>query len=132
METQIDVYLKFPLDEEKDKEIEEDFGKLRKFCGSVEDMEEAFDIDFSCGDGKYLSDLWEWSESGDSLKAAVADEELEKYDGNVCTLFPPRRREDRKELATNKWHRFTAKYSEKREELVFFLNNKETFRKWVG
>ena len=120
METQIDVYLNFPFDEEKDPELEEEFGKLRKFCGSVEHMEEAFDIEFSCGDGKYLSDIED------------DDNELEKYDGEVSTLYPPRNREDRKELAVNKWHRFTAKYSEKNEELVYFLNRKETSRKWVG
>lgn len=128
METKADIYLSFPLPTWQ----EEDFERLFQYCGAVEQVEEDFNIEFSCGDGKYLSDLWEWSESGDSLKAAVADEELEKYDGNVCTDTPPRDKEDKKVLAANKSHRFTIKYSEKDEELVFFLNRKETSRRWVG
>jgi hypothetical protein len=128
MEVVFDEYLKFPMP----PHMEEDYTALHKACGSVEDIEEDFDIEFSCGDGKYLRDLWEWSESGDSLRAAVADEELEKYDGNVCTDHPPRHREDKKQFKVDKPYRFTIKYSEHREELVFFLNSRKTFSKWVG
>lgn len=126
--TVLDIYLQFPLPPHQ----EEDYAELHKACGSVEDIEENFDIEFSCGDGKYLRDLWEWSESGDSLKAVAADEELEKYDGNVCTNHPPRHRENKKQFKVDKPYRFTIKYSEKNEELAFFLNSRETFSKWVG
>jgi hypothetical protein len=128
MEVVFDEYLSFPMP----SHMEEGYVALHKACGSVEDIEEDFDIEFSCGDGKYLRDLWEWSESGDSLRAAVADEELEKYDGNVCTDHPPRHREDKKQFKVDKPYRFTIKYSEHREELVFFLNSRKTFSKWVG
>lgn len=128
MEIVFDEYLSFPLP----PYMEEDYVALHKACGSVEDIEENFDIEFSCGDGKYLRDLWEWSESGDALKAVVADEELLKYDGNVCTNHPPRQREEKKMFKLNKPYRFTIKYSEKHEEAVFFLNNKQISRKWIG
>lgn len=128
MNTILDIYLSFPLPDWQ----EEDFAELHKACGSIEDIEENFDIEFSCGDGKYLRDLWAWSESGDSLQAKVADEELEKYDGNVCTNHPPREREDNKVFKLNKQYRFTIKYSEKSEEAIFYLNRKEISRKWIG
>jgi hypothetical protein len=128
MEIVFDEYLKFPLP----SYMEEDYIALHKACGSIEDIEENFDIEFSCGDGKYLRDLWEWSESGDSLKAVAADEELEKYDGNVCTDHPPRHREDKKQFKVDKPYRFTIRYSETREELVFSLNSKKISSKWVG
>ena len=126
--TVLDVYLTFPLPPHQ----EEDYVELHKACESVEDIEENFNIEFSCGDGKYLSDFWEWTESGDALKAVAADEELLKYDGNVCTNHPPRYREDKKQFKVDKPYRFTIKYSEKNEELIFFLNSKEISSKWVG
>lgn len=128
MEVVFDEYLKFPLP----PYMEEDFTALHKACGSIEDIEENFDIEFSCGDGKYLSDFWEWIEMGDPLKDAAADKELEKYDGNVCTNHPPRHREEKKQFKVDKPYRFTIKYSEHREELVFSLNTKKISSKWVG
>ena len=128
MEPVLDIYLQFPLP----PYMEEDYVALHKACGSVEDIEENFDIEFSCGDGKYLSDFWEWTESGDALKAVAADEELLKYDGNVCTNHPPRERENNKQFKVDKPYRFTIKYSEKNEELSFFLNSKKISSKWVG
>ena len=113
MDTVLDVYLSFPMPLEQ----EEDFGELYKACGSIEHIEEAFDIDFSCGDNKYLSDIEDY------------DKELAKYDGKVCTDSVPRDRNDGREFKPNKDYRFRIKYSERDEEFVFFLNNKETFRK---
>lgn len=125
METQLDVYLSFPLPSWQ----EEDYAALHKACGSVEDIEENFDIEFSCGDGKYLRDLWDlW----DPQVGNSADEELLKYDGNVCTDHPPRERETNKPFKPNKPYRFTIKYSERDEEAIFYLNRKEITRKWVG
>ena len=115
MTTQVDVYLKFPSDEWD----EEQFNKLHKACGSVEHIERAFEIEFSCGDGKYLND-------------DLTDEELEKYDGNVSLDFPPRFVDTNEPLKVNKPYRFTIKYSEKTEEAVYYINGKEVSREWVG
>ena len=113
--TRIDVYLKFPSDEWD----EEQYNKLHKACGSVENIEQAFGIEFSCGDGKYLND-------------ELTDEELEKYDGNVSLDFPPRFAETLVPLKIFKLYRFTIKYSEKTEEAVYYLNRVEVSREWVG
>ena len=115
MTTQLDIYLRFPANDWE----EEQYNKLRKACGSIESIEQAFGIEFSCGDGKYLND-------------ELTDEELEKYDGNVSLDFPPRFAETLEPLKTNKPYRFTIKYSEKTEEAVYYLNSKEVYRKWVG
>ena len=82
MEVVFDEYLKFPLP----PYMEEDFTALHKACGSVEYIEEAFDIELSCGDNKYLSDIED------------NDEELAKYDGNACTDCVPRHRDSKKNL----------------------------------
>lgn len=116
METVLDVYLSFPMPTHQ----EEDFTALYKACGSIEHIEEAFDIEFSCGDDLYLSDI----EDDDAL--------VDRYDGEVCTNSVPREREDCKKFKVDKSYRFTIKYSEAREELAFFLNSKKKFSKWVG
>jgi hypothetical protein len=115
MTTQLDIYLKFPADDWDEKQ----YNKLRKACGSVEHVESNFGIEFSCGEGKYLSD-------------ELTDEELEKYDGNVSLEDPPRFTESKELFKLNKPYRFTIKYSEKTEEAVFYLNSKEVSREWVG
>lgn len=43
--------------------------RLFQFFGNVESFEATFNCEFSCGDGKFLSEL--------------SDDELEKYDGYV-------------------------------------------------
>jgi len=113
MSTVFDIYLSFPLT----PNMEQDFEKLYKACGSIEGVELAFNMEFSCGNGLYLSDIED-------------DEELlGKYDGEVCTNSVPRERNDGKEFRANKPYRFTIKYLERDEELVYYLNGKETFRK---
>lgn len=116
MQTQLDIYLSFPLP----KWQEEDFEQLFKYCGAVEQIEEDFDIEFSCGDDLYLSDI----QDDDAL--------LDRYDGEVSTDYPPRDRETGEKLSAKKQHRFTIKYSEKSEEAIFYLNRKEISRRWVG
>lgn len=111
--TVFDIYLVFPLTPDQ----EEDFTALYKACGSIEHIEQAFDIEFSCGDDLYLSDI----EDDDAL--------LDKYDGEVCTTSMPRHQVDGIVFKPGKNYRFTIKYLEQDEELVFYLNNKETFRK---
>ena len=111
--TVFDIYLMFPLTPDQ----ESDYNELYKACGSVEHIEQAFDIEFSCGDGLYLSDI----EDDDAL--------VDKYDGEVCTDSMPRHQVDGIEFKPGKNYRFTIKYLERDEELVYYLNNKETFRK---
>lgn len=125
MTTQLDIYLKFPADDWD----EEQYNKLHKACGSVEQIEEAFGIEFSCGEGKYIQDFYQWSDTKQSLYATVTDEEIERLDGNVSLEEPPRFNENKEPFKLNKYYRFTIKYSEKNEEFVYYLNRKETFRK---
>ncbi len=112
MSAAFDIYLMFPLTPDQ----EQDFDDLYKACGSIEHIEEAFDMEFSCGDGLYPSDI----EDDDKLVA--------RYDGKVCTDSMPRHRSDGKEFKPFKNYRFTIKYVERDEELVYYLNGKETFR----
>lgn len=113
------------------------FDKLVKYCGSVEDVEQNFEIEFSCGDGKYFSDFWKWTEGGKGLYAAEPDEELEKYDGRVCTDTPPRLNSIKmsqvvEQLKAHTIYRFTVKYYPKNEEEVFYINSRERSRRFVG
>jgi hypothetical protein len=99
------------------------FDRLRKLLGSVEDIECSFAIEFSCGDGKYLSDL-------------NTKEEIEKYDGNVCLLTPPRfniikMSQMSEQMKSNKDYLFTVKYNPKTEEQIFYINRKERSRKEI-
>ena len=103
--------------------------KLWEYFGSAEAIEQAFDFEFSCGDGKFMSDFWQWSESKEALICTVSDEELENYDGNVCLTTPPRFFETKKLLSVDKPHKFVVKCSDKTEEEVFFLNGKEISRR---
>ena len=128
MTTQVDVYLKFP----SDAWDEVQYNKLRQACGSVEQIERGFEIEFSCGDGKYIEDFYQWSDNEQAIRTTVTDEELEKYDGNVSLDFPPRFVATKEPLKTNKPYRFTIKYSEKTEEVVYYINGKEISREWVG
>ena len=119
MEIKLDICLNFPLDAYAEK----DYERLVKHCGSVEDLEKNFQIEFSCGDGKYMSD--------------VSDEELEQYDGNICVITPPRLNAIKmsmmpEQMKAGKNYRFTIKYFPKAEEEVYFINGKERTRKWVG
>ena len=118
MDTQVDVYLKFPADADTDAGYDE----LHKYLGSVDAIEIAFEIEFSCGDGKFLSDDSDFAD----------DEELGKYDGNVCLQSLPWSRVLGDLLQANKYYRFTVKYSEKSEEEVYYFNRKEVGRKWIG
>lgn len=113
--TVFDIYLTFPLSE--DQEQERDFAELHKACGSVEHIEQAFDMEFSCGNDLYLSDI----EDDEAL--------LNQYDGEVCTKSMPRHQVDGKEFKPGRPYRFTIKYLEQDDELVYYLNSKETFRK---
>lgn len=110
--TVLEVFLSFPMSQY----LEDQFEELYKACGSTEAVEEAFDIEFSCGDGLYLSDI-----EDDAL--------VDRYDGKVCTDSLPRHRLDGKEFVRNKVYQFLIKYLEKNEELVYYLNSREMSRK---
>ena len=117
MDTHFDAYINFPATSEYDLGT---FDRLRKLLGSVEDIECSFAIEFSCGDGKYLSDL-------------DTKEEIEKYDGNVCLLTPPRlvvikMSQVPEQMKAGKDYRFTVKYNHKTEQQIFLINGKERNR----
>jgi len=114
MTTQVDVYLRFPADDWD----EEQYIRLNKACGSVERIEQAFGIEFSCGEGKYIEDFYQWSDDEDALVCTITDEELDRLDGNVSLEDPPRFSESKRAFKLNKPYRFTIKYSEKNEEFV--------------
>lgn len=108
-----DEYLSFPAS----REVEEHLDYLTKLSRSIEGVEQDFDIEFSCGDNKYLSDL-ENSET-----------EFLKYDGNVCTQSVPRFRDTNEQFKPNKPYRFTIRVSADEEEVVFYINGKERSRR---
>ena len=117
METHFDAYMNFPATSEYDLGT---FDRLYKLLGSVEDIEQSFAIEFSCGDGKYLSDL-------------NTKEEIERYDGNVCLLTPPRLNVIKmsmlpEQMKAGKDYNFTVKYSPKTEQQIFYINGKERNR----
>lgn len=62
------------------------FQNLWDLCGCIELIEDLFKIEVSCGDGKFITDLEDFSE------------EMEKYDGEVCLKSPPRFLKNRKLL----------------------------------
>jgi len=111
METIFDAYVSFPATSEYSQGT---LDRLVKLCESVELLEQYFNIEFSCGDGKYLSDI------EDDPK------ELELYDGNVCYNYAPRERDDGKEFKLNTDYNFTIKSKETKlgDEVTFFINNK--------
>jgi hypothetical protein len=120
IETHFDAWMRFPVISEYDHGT---FDRLHKLLGSVEDIECSFAIEFSCGDRKYLSDL-------------DTKEEIEKYDGNVCLLTPPRLNVIKmsqmpEQMKPNKDHLFTVKYNPKTEEQIFYINRKERSRKEI-
>jgi hypothetical protein len=117
METHFDAWMKFPVTSEYDHGT---FDRLHALLGSVEDIECSFAIEFSCGDGKYMSLL-------------DTEEEMEKYDGKVCLLTPPRLHTIKmsmlpEQMKADKDHRFTIKYKPKTEEQIFYINGKERNR----
>jgi hypothetical protein len=117
MDTHFDAWIKFPATSEYDLGT---FDRLRELLGSVEDIEYSFAIEFSCGDGKYLSDL-------------DTKEEIEKYDGNVCLLTPPRLNVIKmsmlpEQMKAGKDYNFTVKYNPKTEQQIFYINGKERNR----
>lgn len=116
------------------------YDKLIKYCGSIEDVEQNFQIEFSCGDGKYFSDFWKWTDEGalvanwpDTLEG---DEEVLKYDGKVCTHTPPRLNSIKMSMVPELMkphtiYQFTIKYFPRNKEEVYYINNKERSRKQV-
>jgi hypothetical protein len=136
-EVKLDFYLSFPIQPHQGSSYE----KLTKYCGSAEDVEINFKIEFSCGDGKYFSDFWKWTDGGALVAnwpdTPEGDDEVYKYDGQVCTNTPPRLNAIKMSqvvelMLPNKPYRFTIKYFKKVEQEVYYINGKERGRKWVG
>jgi len=116
METLFSGYVKFPAREDFDMQT---LDRMYKLLGSIEQVEKDFDIEFSCGDEKYLSDI-----ENDM-------EELDLYDGYVCPLHPPRYRDNLVKFSLNKNYLFEVKSYGKKEPytLRFYINNKERTRR---
>lgn len=127
METIIDISFKFPIEDTLTNQ--KLFDKLWKFCKGIEGIEIAFNIEFSCGDGKFIPDFWKWSDSGEGLYCTVSDEELEKYDGEVDLESLPRFADTKKLFQANKWYRFTVKV-DKDEQYHYYLNSKKKTCEW--
>jgi hypothetical protein len=97
--------------------VEKEFDRLVKLCNCVEAVEIDFDIELSCGDDKFLSDLED------------TPEELE-YDGKVCLKSAPRFRDTKKLFKLDRDYRFTVKvFGDDDEEVRFYINGKERSRK---
>lgn len=128
METRLDVVLTFPSEIDTDT----NFKKLRKYFDSIESIENCFKIEFSCGDGKFFEDFYQWSENQEALICVVSDQELEKYDGVSSLDTPARLRSTKKILKVNKPYRFTVKYYPIPQHEVYCMNGKEVHRRWVG
>jgi len=118
MNTQVDIYLSFPAD----ADTKQSFDELYRYFGSIEAIEIAFEIEFSCGDSKFLSNDSDFAN----------EEELEKYDGKVCLQSLPQSHILGNLLQANKNYRFTIKYSEISEEEVYYFNGKEIGKKYIG
>jgi hypothetical protein len=112
----LDEYIEFPSDIHNCKAFE----RLCSFFDCVEGAEIAFRLEFSCGDGKYLSDI----ENNTS--------ELSKYDGLVSLEYPARlnpvKMSQVQEVLKNT-ARFTIKHYPSAKEVVFYVNGKERSRK---
>lgn len=133
METKFDAIMSFPANEYS----KGTFDRLVDYMGSVEDIERNFGIEFSCGDGKFLNELWQWSYNEQRTKAIVSDEEMEKYDGKVCLesiprFIPLKMSQVVESMKAGKDYRFTIKYSPKTEEEIYYINSRERSRQWIG
>jgi hypothetical protein len=117
MHTHYDAYIGFPVS--KSHYFQWAYDGLVKLLGCVEAVEKAFDIEFSCGDGKYFSDFQEFP---------LDEAEWRKYDGQVCLETPPRYGSDGHALDKDKEYNFIVKYDPKTEEQIFLINGKEKTR----
>ena len=124
MTTILSIGLKFPFDH---PDYEKRYEELYVFCKGVENFEKNFGIELSCGEGKFMSDFWQWTDSGEGLVCTVTDEELEKYDGNVDLSFPPRFSETKELLKKGKMYVFTIKV-DNNDGFRYYLNSKEVKR----
>jgi hypothetical protein len=126
METHYDAYLAFPESSSSgyytSEYYQQSFDRLVKLLGCVEAVEQAFDIEFSCGDGKYFSDFQEFP---------LDESEWRKYDGEVCLETPPRYGGDGHTLNKNKAYNFKVLYNPKTEEQVCYINDKVTSRQSI-
>jgi hypothetical protein len=106
-ETIAKVQISFPTTAEN-----EDLRQLEKICGSIYMLETCFGIEFSCGDGKYLSDFkrptGEIDENGD-LVYEYDEAAIDKYGENLDLSCPPRLLERVHVLRANWPHKFEVK-----------------------
>lgn len=101
-------YLSFPATDWTESQI----SYLTSLLGGIEAVEIDFDIELSCGDRKFLTDIED------------NDRELEKYDGNVCLKSLPRYADTKKLFKPNKEYRFTITVSDDNTEVKFSINSR--------
>ena len=133
METLFDAYISFPADEY----VEQTVDRLCELLdGNIERVEEDFEIEFSCGDGKFITDFWDDTEGGAIVANFHTDEEYDevaKYDGKTCLLSPARFWYTKELFKLNKDYRFTVKSFDRGDhtEVRFYINGKERTRREV-
>lgn len=118
MQKILDLRIKFSPEYDYSEEIDE----LVDFCDSAEGVENKFGIEISCGDGKFLSDLYDQWRLG---TGTLSDEEFRKYDGEVDWTYPPRDRETTN-LLSNRAHSFVVEM-DKTERLRYYLDGKKKY-----
>jgi hypothetical protein len=140
-ETIIDVCLRFPGPKTTPSDrildlahTEEGFQELHKFCGSVEQIECDFHVEFACGDDPtwphYFSNFWKWTENEGALVAVVPYEIMAKFDGKFCLTVPPldygnqRDFDTKQPLETEKDYRFVVKHDHEQQTYEFYINGR--------
>lgn len=126
METIFDAYVSFPATSEYSLGT---LDRIVKLCESVELLEQYFNIEFSCGDGKYYNDYWYWTEGGGLVANYHTEEEYDevaKYDGKVCFESVPRFRDTNELFKADKDYNFTikSKETEDGDKVTFYINGK--------
>lgn len=127
MKTLFDAYVSFPATSEYSLGT---LDRLVKLCESVEMVEQYFNIEFSCGDGKYYNDYYYWTEGG-SLAANYHTEEdyenVAKYDGKVCYESVPRFRDTKELFKADKDYNFSIKSKETDDgdRVTFYINEQK-------
>jgi hypothetical protein len=124
MQTLFDAYVSFPTTSEYSLGT---LDRLMRLCDSVEQMENYFNIEFSCGDGKFYLDFhYNWDQYEKSYGTG-SEEDVKKYDGKVCYESLPRFNDTGELFKPNEDYNFTIKSKEVDDgnELTFYINGQK-------
>jgi hypothetical protein len=133
MQTLFDAYISFPATSDYSLDT---IHRLQKLCESIENIEHYFGIEFSCGDGKFYNDYWNWTSDGSIVANYHSDEEYEevaKYDGQVCMESLPRFSDTKILLEPNKEYNFTvlSREDHSQHEITFYINGRKRYTKYI-